>query len=101
MQLWQLHRGSRDHARNRTGTRKHFEAAGDSRWCVQPELGSAPTALGGHVARVEKSSRKARLASFLVDRLQAFAEERSKIGSHWLLASLGLQIYLHVVAVTP
>ena len=26
------------------GTREHFEAGGDSRWCVRPELGSAPTA---------------------------------------------------------
>ena len=37
-QLWQLLRDVRNHARNPAGTREHFETAGDSRWCVQPEL---------------------------------------------------------------
>jgi hypothetical protein len=100
-QLWQLFRDGRNHAGNPAGTREHFEAAGDSRWCVQPELGSAPTAWGRQIARVEKSRREARLAPFLVDCPPAFAGGRSKIGRGWLLASLSLQINLHFRSVTP
>ena len=40
-QLWELIRDGRNHGRNRAETRKHFEAAGGSRWCDQHELGSA------------------------------------------------------------
>ena len=100
-QLWQLLREGRRHARYPAGVRENFEEASHSGGCVQPELGSAPIAWHSYAAQVEEARHEGHLEPFLVDCQQAFAGERSRIGSHWLLASLGLQIYLHVVAVTP